>query len=66
MKREFAGRWPNRPVIPPETKFVYSDINFVLLGEIVHRLERASRKRVREANPVRAAGHERNHLSAEP
>ncbi len=27
-----------RPANPPETKFVYSDINFELLGEIVHRL----------------------------
>jgi uncharacterized protein YbbC (DUF1343 family)/CubicO group peptidase (beta-lactamase class C family) len=26
------------PANPPETKFVYSDINFELLGEIVHRL----------------------------
>ena len=26
------------PVNPPGTKFVYSDINFELLGEIVHRL----------------------------
>ena len=26
------------PVNPPGTKFVYSDINYVLLGEIVHRL----------------------------
>jgi uncharacterized protein YbbC (DUF1343 family)/CubicO group peptidase (beta-lactamase class C family) len=27
-----------KPVSPPATRFVYSDINFVLLGEIVHRL----------------------------
>ena len=27
-----------KPVNPPGTKFVYSDINFELLGEIVHRL----------------------------
>jgi uncharacterized protein YbbC (DUF1343 family) len=27
-----------RCVNPPGTKFVYSDINFILLGEIVHRL----------------------------
>jgi uncharacterized protein YbbC (DUF1343 family)/CubicO group peptidase (beta-lactamase class C family) len=27
-----------RPVNPPESKFVYSDINYILLGEIVHRL----------------------------
>ncbi len=28
----------DKPANPPETKFTYSDINFVLLGEIVHRL----------------------------
>jgi CubicO group peptidase (beta-lactamase class C family) len=27
-----------QPTGPPGTKFVYSDINFILLGEIVHRL----------------------------
>jgi len=28
----------DKPVNPPETKFVYSDINFILMGEIVKRL----------------------------
>jgi CubicO group peptidase (beta-lactamase class C family) len=28
----------DKPTAAPETKFVYSDINFVLLGEIVHRV----------------------------
>jgi len=28
----------DKPAGPPETKFVYSDINFILLGEIVHRV----------------------------
>ncbi|HVV43831.1 MAG TPA: serine hydrolase domain-containing protein, partial [Bryobacteraceae bacterium] len=28
----------DKPAGPPEQKFVYSDINFILLGEIVHRL----------------------------
>ena len=28
----------DKPANPPETKFVYSDINFELLGEIIHRL----------------------------
>jgi uncharacterized protein YbbC (DUF1343 family)/CubicO group peptidase (beta-lactamase class C family) len=28
----------DKPAGPPETKFVYSDINFLLAGEIVHRL----------------------------
>ncbi len=28
----------DRPTLPPGVRFVYSDINFILLGEIVHRL----------------------------
>ncbi len=28
----------DKPASPPETKFVYSDINFILAGEIVHRV----------------------------
>ena len=28
----------DKPAGPRETRFVYSDINFILLGEIVHRL----------------------------
>jgi len=28
----------DKPANPPETRFVYSDINFVLVGEIVHRV----------------------------
>jgi uncharacterized protein YbbC (DUF1343 family)/CubicO group peptidase (beta-lactamase class C family) len=28
----------DKPANPPETKFVYSDINFILLGELIHRL----------------------------
>lgn len=28
----------DKPANPPGTKFVYSDINFILMGEIVHRL----------------------------
>jgi len=28
----------DKPANPPEAKFTYSDINFVLVGEIVHRL----------------------------
>jgi len=27
-----------KPAAPPATRFIYSDINFLLLGEIVHRL----------------------------
>ena len=28
----------DKPVTPPGARFVYSDINFILLGELVHRL----------------------------
>ena len=28
----------DKPANPPETKFVYSDINFELLGEVIHRV----------------------------
>ncbi len=28
----------DKPATPPDTKFTYSDINFILLGEMVHRL----------------------------
>lgn len=28
----------DKPVAPPNTRFIYSDINFILLGEIVHRV----------------------------
>ena len=28
----------DKPTMPPGTRFVYSDINFILMGEIVHRL----------------------------
>ena len=28
----------DKPRSPPGMRFVYSDINFILLGEIVHRL----------------------------
>lgn len=27
-----------KPIFPPGTRFLYSDINFVILGELVHRL----------------------------
>ncbi len=29
---------PTKPAGPPGVRFVYSDINFILLGELVHRL----------------------------
>jgi uncharacterized protein YbbC (DUF1343 family)/CubicO group peptidase (beta-lactamase class C family) len=27
-----------RPIVPPGTRFIYSDINYVILGELVHRI----------------------------
>ena len=35
-----ASSWPTpiKPAGPPGARFVYSDINFILLGELVHRL----------------------------
>jgi uncharacterized protein YbbC (DUF1343 family)/CubicO group peptidase (beta-lactamase class C family) len=27
-----------RPIVPPSTRFIYSDINFVILGELVRRI----------------------------
>jgi uncharacterized protein YbbC (DUF1343 family)/CubicO group peptidase (beta-lactamase class C family) len=32
----------DKPINPPGTKFVYSDLNFILLGEIVHRVSSQS------------------------
>ncbi len=34
IKRALA----TKPIAPPGARFIYSDINFILLGEIVHRL----------------------------
>ena len=34
----FSWPAPIRPTAPPGARFVYSDINFILLGELVHRL----------------------------
>ena len=33
-------RSAHRPTAPPGARFTYSDINFILLGEIVHRFQR--------------------------
>ncbi len=43
--------WAERPEHAPDEKFVYSDINFILLGELVHRvsgqpLDRFCRKNI--------------------
>ena len=60
LAQQFTGRaaaleraFDERPVAPPGARFVYSDINFVLLGEIVARaagmpLERFAARRIFE------------------
>ena len=37
----------DKPNGPPGARFVYSDINFILLGELVRRLERPAARRLR-------------------
>ncbi|MGY8690992.1 MAG: serine hydrolase domain-containing protein, partial [Verrucomicrobiales bacterium] len=34
----FERIWADQPINEPDTKFVYSDINFILLGELVRRV----------------------------
>jgi CubicO group peptidase (beta-lactamase class C family) len=52
----------DKPAGPPAVKFVYSDINFILLGD--SPLERHAGKRVCEEDSLRSAGHDRYRLSA--
>ena len=49
----------DKPAGPPGVRFVYSDINFILLGEIVHRLSGKMLTDYRPRERLRAAGHER-------
>ncbi len=37
----------DKPAGPPGVRFVYSDINFILLAEIVHRLSGKMSERIR-------------------
>ena len=39
----------DKPTRPPGVRFVYSDINFILMGEIVHRLSGANALRISRA-----------------
>ena len=52
------------PTSAPGETFVYSDINFFLLGDIVARVTRAVARRVSEGARVRAARHDRDRLPA--
>ena len=45
----------DQPQAPPNTRFVYSDINFVLLGEIVRRVVRRDPAGVRSGKNIPAA-----------
>ena len=52
------------PTSPPGERFVYSDINFFLLGEIVARVQQAAARRVRARSHLRAARHARHDVQA--
>ena len=53
-----------KPIAPPGAKFIYSDINFILLGEIVHRLLWANASGVRAATDLAPLGMNDTPLSA--
>ena len=54
----------DKPAGPPGVKFVYSDINFILLGEIVRRCERANAGRICAGAFLWAAANAGHHVSA--
>ena len=54
----------DKPAGPPGVRFVYSDINFILLGEIVHRLTGKMLNEYRARKLLPAAGHARNDVFA--
>ncbi len=50
----FAGALADKPDAPPGERFVYSDINFELLGEIVRRVDAGeAAQRIRARNDLR-------------
>ncbi len=53
----------DKPAGPPGVRFVYSDINFELLGEIVHRLSGKTAGPVCSREDFRAAGDARDDIS---
>ena len=52
------------PTAPPGTRFVYSDINFFLLGDIVKRVSGAAARPVRARTHLRAARDERDDVQS--
>ena len=54
----------DKPAGPPGVRFVYSDINFILLGEIVHRLTGKMLNEVCPRELVPAARHARDDVSS--
>ena len=48
----------DKPAGPPGARFVYSDINFILLGELVHRLSGQTARYLRAAEYLSAPRHE--------
>ena len=54
----------DKPVASPGERFVYSDINFILLGEIVRRLSGKPLAGLCRRDRVQTAGHEGHHVPA--
>ena len=54
----------DKPAGPPGVRFVYSDINFILLGEIVHRLSGKMLNEYARENFFQPLGMQRNHVPA--
>ena len=54
------------PLARPDERFVYSDINFFVLGHIVVDGERDGARRVRADAHLRAARHARHHVHGRP
>jgi len=52
------------PVAPPGARFIYSDINFILLGEIVHKIGGLTLAEYGAPVRFRAAGDAREHVPA--
>ena len=59
MKRESAKAITVTPVAPPGVRFIYSDINFNLLAEIVRRVSGRAVAKFAQRSDLSAAAHER-------
>ena len=56
----------DKPEYPPGVRFVYSDINFILLAEIVHRLSGKMLNEYAHDNVFEPSGHARDHVFTVP